>query len=57
MENEKARFEVVIRKRILDEFRKFVFRKHGKLYKVFGDEVEKALKFYLETMDKETKEV
>ena len=53
MEKTKVKLEVMVDKDVLDRFRVYVVRKHGKLYGVLSDEIGKALSFYLETMDKE----
>ena len=44
----KVRLSVWVDREIYNLFKEFVFKKHGKLHKVVGDEIGKALKLLME---------
>jgi len=45
---EKVKLFVWVDKEVYDRFKEYVFKKYGKLHRVFGLELTKAMKLYLE---------
>jgi hypothetical protein len=43
----KKRICLWVDEKVLEDFKKYVLRKHKRLYKSLGDEINEALKYYL----------